>query len=259
MNSGSPTALRIRTQENKPIKMFFMSFWLLFVISSPRMQAAITKDSISEFNIGQLFAFYDTNGLCDPRAMAQFAVAKRVGSQDCQWEIAEDFTPQRISQRNDLPVIDINRNCYFSCVHDKKDLEQHTEIVINRKMRGDQGINRSDYDMYTFLAPCPNCDQGVDNGKSADLSEYNGVYWTANPGNKYNTLGFTRVKNDQLLSGSGSSGLAVIMEKTKVDLVEVRSKIEAGKTAKKGNDEIISSVSQKYLRNAVESYLSQHP
>ena len=244
--------------------MFFITFLLILVNSNVRLEAVITEDTISDFNIGQLFAFYNTIGLCDLRAPSQFAVAKRVGSGKCQWKIDKNYTPQPINKESDLPVADFKGNCYFSCVHQTLTPRLHTEKVINRHMK-DKGIDRKQFDMYTFLAPCPKCQvTSKNNPETAELDQFKAVYWTINPG-KYDTQTYHQVKNDALLyrapanGNSGAGGLLVIKEKTKVDLTEVKNEIETGKNAKKSDKEIIAGVNDEYLKNAVVSYLEQHP
>ena len=64
---------------------------LAVVLLNVRINGEITPESIGQFNIGQLSAFYEAEKLCTNPA--QFAVAKKIGSNDCQWEIGKDLQP----------------------------------------------------------------------------------------------------------------------------------------------------------------------
>ena len=101
---------------------------LAVVLLNVRINGAITPESIGQFNIGQFFTFYEAEKLCTNTA--QFAVAKKIGSNECQWEIGKDLQPATITSRN-LPVKDKDGNCYISCVFDSNNPPSYTEMVIN--------------------------------------------------------------------------------------------------------------------------------
>ena len=238
----------------KSMKMAVFSIVLVVFLLIVKINAEITSDSIAQFNIGQLFAFYDADGLC--KSTTQFAVAKK-GGEDCQWEIAEDFTPKNIDKETDLPVKDKDGNCYFACVFKTGRPRLHTEKVINRKLKAD-GIDRSNFDLYTYLAPCTKCINGpAPGGETAELDEFKAVYYSYKP-EEVATKG-SEVKNDDLLEKDAQKGLAAIQETTKVTLSNVKDAINNGKGANKSKQEIIDGVDDKYEKNAVKSYLDQHP
>ena len=162
---------------------------LAVVLLNVRINGEITPESIEQFNIGELFAFYDTSDVCTSKE--QFAVAKKVESNDCQWQIGKDLQPATITSEG-LPIEDINGNCYFSCVFGRDKVKFHTEKVINRKLK-EKGIRRSDFDLFTFIAPCLACLIGEKEGEeTAELDKFNEVYYTS--GSKG-----TRVADETLL------------------------------------------------------------
>ena len=245
--------------------LIFNGFLLVILFLGAPIQADMTGDTISQFNVGQIFAFYefkgkDTQEFC---LAYQFAVAKKKGSGNCQWKIKNDFSRTVIDKKYDLPIEDANKNCFFSCVPaaSSKSKTWHSEKIINRYLEN-KGIERSDFDLYTQLAPCQNC---MDGSKvegvieKADLDKYNKVYYNFDNGETKITA--TRITNDKLLDkGPKNYGLKALQQTTKVDLAKVKSEINDGKSNKKSKDEIITGVqSDEYLHNAVESFLDQHP
>ena len=228
---------------------------LAVVLLNVRINGEITPESIGQFNIGQLFAFYEAEKLCTNEG--QFAVAKKIGSNDCQWEIGKDLQPATITSEG-LPITDINGNCYFSCVFDRKEPASHTEMVINRKLKGEH-VKRKDFDLYTYLEPCKTCIGGVGGGgETAELVEFKAVYYTLeSKGEKSKGM---QVKNDALLKTEIQQGLAAIKETTKVTLRNIKNAIQNGKDANKSEGEIIGGIKDnEYEKNAVESYFKQHP
>ena len=227
---------------------------LAVVLLNVRINGEITPESIGQFNIGQLFAFYKAENLC--KSNTQFGVAKRSGTTDCQWKIGKDFERETIGVEN-LPVEDKNGNCYFTCITATGKPPLHAEKVINRKLKKD-GIDRNQFDLYTFLAPCYKCIEGTGRDKeTAELEKYKGVYYSYKP-EGVETKG-SEVKNDKLLEKNDLRGLLTIIDTTKVTLSIVKDAINNGKDAKKSKQEIIDGVTGDYQKNAVKSYLDQHP
>ena len=227
---------------------------LAVVLLNVRINGEITRESIEQFNIGQLFAFYEAENLC--KTPAQFAVAKKIGSNDCQWEIRKNLQPAIITSEN-LPVRDIYGVCYFSCVFEAKLKECHTEKVINRKLKENK-IDRSKFDLYTYLPPCQACIYGTAPGEeTAECDAYNEVYYSK----KFDTnqKEGSKVGNVALLEKDAQQGLAAIKEITKVSLSNVKNAIKRGNRAGKGYEEIINEMGNLYERNAVKSYFDQHP
>ena len=108
----------------------------------------------------------------------QFAIAKKVGSGQCQWEISGDYARRVIDDKADLPIADFNRNCYFACVPAHGSKKWHTEKIINRRLK-DYAHDRSQFDMYSYLAPCRACVDGAATQgggiEKADLDKYRGM------------------------------------------------------------------------------------
>ena len=227
---------------------------LLIILSCLQANADITSDTIPKFNIGQLFSFYDADTLC--KSKTQFAVAKKPGTGNCQWKIAENFSREKLENEGDLPVRDVKGNCFFACVWKTGRPRLHTEKVINRKFVSD-GIQRSDFDMYTYLAPCSKCINGpATGGETAEFDEFRAVFYSNNEEGGA-TVG-SEVKNDELLQKDLQKGLSAIKETTKVDLDDVKKEVQDGKSAGKSKEDIVNGVEGKYLKNAVQSYLDQN-
>ena len=175
---------------------------------------------------------------------------------DCQWEIEKDLQPATITSRN-LPVKDKDGNCYCSCVFDSNHPPSHTEKVINRKLKEDK-VDRKKFDLYTYLAPCYKCIEGGWDKETAELESFAGVYYSWKPRGETVTFGKQVGKNAFVIKHP-KSGLAAIKETTKVTLSNVKDAINNGKDAKISKQEIIDGVKGDYQKNAVKSYLDQHP
>ena len=212
---------------------------LAVVLLNVRINGEITPESIGQFNIGQLFAFYEIDGLC--LGKRQFVVAKKSETTDCQWKINKKFEPATIEGK-DLPVEDRNGNCYFACV---LETGKRPDRVIYDKLKENK-VPLSNLDLYTFIA----CE------KADHLKEFQNVFYTFEEFGKlvqYNDL------LDYVENTKSRRGLDAIKEKTKVTLSNVEAAINKGKHAKKSEGEIIDGVDDKYEKNAVISYFHQHP
>eukprot|EP00794_Sanderia_malayensis_P004160 gene4160-4714_t len=234
---------------------------IIFSTSVVKINAKFGADEIEKFNIGQLFAFYNM-AVC--KKPSQFAVAKKDGSGECQWKISADFLVTPAPTKDDLPIEDKNGNCVFACLGTSSSKALHTEKVINRFLKGKAGEKRSEYNLYTYLAPCKYCDGTEpvpDNtGETAELDEFKGVYYTEKP----NDINFADVSKgsqviNEILQTTTSKGLNAIKKNTEVDLDSVKTTIREGKAANESKDTIINEASgSKYLKSAIKSYLDQN-
>ena len=232
---------------------------LAVVLLNAKINGEITPESIQQFNIGQLFAFYKANDLCLDGKW--FAVAKKVISNNCQWQIGKDLQPATITSEN-LPVVDQNGDCYFSCYFVSNKPESHPEKIISRRLKKDS-VSRKDFDLYAYSAPCLNCIEGTDTDpETAELDEFNAVYYTRG------SFG-TQVKNDALLKKDildtngevieVKTGLDAIKETTKVVLSDVQGVIEKGLETRMNSIDLVAKIDDPYEKKAVKSYFDQHP
>ncbi len=250
----------------KAIIMLLANLLWFLAVASYGSEADFTEQTIREqFNIGQLFAFYNMDNLC--KTWSQVAVAKKDDSKACQWKISADFSTPNVERRRKEdgdgksdkmipPIEDYNGNCLFSCVFGGDVKYWHTEKVINRYLVA-EGANREEYNLQTFKAPCEACELGTQErggrGEKAELEQYLTVYYT-----KGNGFG-RKIQSDALSKAGSEPGLAAIKYKTRVNLNAVKTKVIEGRKYGKTEAEILEGIRDIYLQNAVESYLKQHP
>ena len=219
--------------------------------------AVITNQSIAEFNVGQLFAFYDIANFC--KSPVQFAIAKRNESSQCQWKIGEDLQPQRVDNKTELPIIDSNENCIFACDYSlvKSGAEYLAEKSIKRYFQQNNTASQSQYDLYTYLAPC---DESIRGGNTSEQNNthfegYKGVYYTSDPGRCSTTD--HAIENDEVLTHGAVTGLLAAKRSTAVSLEHIKAAVRDIHN----HNITLEAVKEKgsWIYNAVASYFHQYP
>ena len=218
----------------------------------------ITRKSIGDFEIGILFASYGLDSVC--KSPVHFVMAKRNNTGNCQWEIAENFAQQQIANETGLPVADIARNCLFSCNYLFQEPKMTAELQILSYFSNNTLLKKSDYDLYTYLAPCErtirgNISEADVNKTKAGFENFSGVYFSSN-GDKCTDNG-QEVLNDAILRNGSTTGLLAARKNTQVDLERIQQAIKDIKEDKYK----LSSLRYEYgwLYKPVVAYFDQHP
>ena len=219
--------------------------------------ATITTKSISDFNIGILFASYDLEYIC--KSPVQFVMAKKSNAGVCQWKIADDFAKQKVGNETELPVADIGGNCLFSCNFLADEPKMTAELQLLSFFSKSTSVKKSDYDLYTYLAPCDRTIRGNvsegDSNRTKALEDFAGVYYTSNA-DDCKGLG-TEVLNDAVLRNDSNTGLFAARKNTQVDVRRVQ---EAIKEIKEDKSKLSAlRYESEWLYNAVAAYFDQHP
>lgn len=218
--------------------------------------ATITSTSISDFNIGMLYASYDLENIC--RSPVHFVMAKRNNTGICHWKIADDFVKQKVSNETELPIADISGNCLFSCNYKNEEPKMTAELTLLSYFSKNPSFKTSDYDLYTYLAPCDKSVRGnvseCDVNKTKALENFAGIYYSSN-GDSCQGRG-TEVLNDAILRNNSSTGLLAARKNTLIDVDRVQEAIREIKE----NQMTFSALRYKseWLYNAVAAYFEQH-
>ena len=212
---------------------------------------AITKESISDFEIGVLFASYDLESVCI--SPVHFVMAKRRNTGACRWKIAPNFAKQPVANSTGLPVADINRDCLFSCNYRFEEPKMTAELQMLPYFLQNSSLNTPDFDFYTYLALCERTIRG--NVSEADFEKVNstlknfaGVYYSS--GNDNCKGSGEEVLNDKILHRKSTTGLLAARKNTEVNVDVVKEVI-------KGNRE--ESTLKGADQKAYDAYFRQYP
>jgi len=219
--------------------------------------ATISNKSINDFDIGILFASYDLENIC--KSPVQFVMAKRNNSGSCRWQIADDFVKQKVANESELPISDIGGTCLFSCNYRPEEPKMTAELQVLSYFSKNPSLKMSDYDLYTYLAPCErtirgNISEAVAN-KTKDFDKFAGVYFTSN-GDDCKGIG-KEVQNDAVLRNASTTGLFAARKNTKIDMGRVQEAIKEIKDSKYATSAL--RYESEWLYNAVVAYFDQHP
>ena len=186
-------------------------------------------------------------------------MAKKNNTGSCQWVIATDFEQQKVVNETQLPTVDKAGNCLFSCNYKAESPKMTAEEAITSFFSKTTLYKMSDYDFYTYLAPCETTIRGnlseADTNTSKILGNFAGVFYSSN-GDGCKGLG-TEVQNDDILRHSSVTGLLAARKNTKIDLRRVQQaikEINSGKTSLS----VLRSESE-WLYSAAAEYFEQHP
>lgn len=219
--------------------------------------ATITRKSISDFDLGTLFASYDLGSAC--RSPVHFVMAKRNNTGSCRWKIAENFVKQQIANETELPIADNAGNCLFSCNYLPQEPKMTAELQILSHFSDNPSLRMSDYDLYTYLAPCERTIRGniteADVNKTKALEKFAGVYFSSD-GDHCTGIG-QEVLNDAVLRNDSTTGLLAARKNTQVDLGRIQEAIKEIKENKYGLSAL--RYESEWLYNAVVAYFDQHP
>lgn len=219
--------------------------------------ATITSKSISEFNLGILFASYDVENIC--KSPVHFAMAKKNSPGPCQWKISDDFVKQKVTNETELPVVDMLGNCMFSCNYMHDEPKMTAELVLLSYFSKNGSFKASDFDFYTYLAPCERTIRGnvseEDRNKTKALENFAAVYFSSNS-DDCKGIG-SEVLNDGILRNESSTGLMAARKNTGIDVNRVREAIREIKEDKTKLSAL--RYESEWLYNAVAAYFEQHP
>ena len=232
------------------LAFFFISCFVEF-------DATITEQSISDFNIGLLFASYELEGFC--KSPVQFVVAKRNNTGQCQWKISSDVETAKIDNETSLPVVDNIGNCLFSCDYKLEEPRMIAEERITSYFANNPSMKMSDFDLYTYLAPCDRSIRGnlssCDNETTTAFPKFAGVYFSSN-GDSCKGIG-QEVLNDAILKSGSVTGLFAAHKNTKIDFQNIQQAVKdinEGKTTLSA----LRTVSECLYKSAA-AYFEQHP
>lgn len=236
-------------------KVLLLAFF--FISCLVAFDATITEQSISDFNIGLLFASYGLDGFC--KSPVQFVVAKRNNTGQCQWKISNDVKTVNIDNETSLPVVDNIGNCLFSCDYKLEEPRMIAEERITSYFANNPLMKISDFDLYTYLAPCDESIRGnlsnCDNEITKSFPKFAGVYFSSN-GDSCKGIG-QEVLNDAILKSGSVTGLFAAHKNTKIDFQSIQQAVKdinEGKTTLSA----LRTVSE-CLYKSVAAYFEQHP